>query len=70
VIYLALNNNPNDELDKAPLCKSEGYSTASNHAYFHALAVKYEMQNYPPVGWSFAAVVLLLDCCYLLESGV
>jgi hypothetical protein len=67
---LALNNNPNDELDKAPLCKSEGYSTTSNHACFHALAVKYEMQNYPPVGWSFAAVVLLLDCCYLLESGV
>jgi hypothetical protein len=44
-LYLALNNNPNDELDKAPLCKSEGYSTASNHACFHALAVKHEMQE-------------------------
>jgi hypothetical protein len=27
-----LNNTPSDELDKAPLSKSEGYSTTPNHA--------------------------------------
>jgi hypothetical protein len=35
---------------------------------FHALAVKYEMQRYPPVGRSFAAEVLVLNYCCLLES--
>jgi hypothetical protein len=35
----------------------------------HALVVKYEVQNYPPVGWSFAAEVLVLGCYYLLESS-
>jgi hypothetical protein len=63
-----LNNTPSDELDKAPLCKSEGYSTTPNHAWFDALAVKYEVQKYAPIGWSFAAKVLMLNCYCLLES--
>jgi hypothetical protein len=30
--------------------------------------VKYEVQKYPPVGWSFAAKVLMLRCYCLLEG--
>jgi hypothetical protein len=32
LFVFGLNHTPNDELGKAPLCKSEGYSTTPNHA--------------------------------------
>jgi hypothetical protein len=32
---------------------------------FHALVAKYEMQRYSPVGWSFAAEVLVFELLLL-----
>jgi hypothetical protein len=67
-ISLALTTIPCDELGKALLCKSEGYPTKTIHAWFHALAVICDVQEYQPVGWRFAAKVLMLSCYCLPVS--
>jgi hypothetical protein len=67
-IYLALTIIPCDELGKALLCQTEGFPTEPYHAWFHALIVRGDVQDYPPVGWRFADEILMLGCYCLLES--
>jgi hypothetical protein len=66
-----LTTTPCDELGKALLCQTEGFPTEPYHAWFHALIVRCDVQDYPPVGWRFVGEILLFSCyCLLVSCGL